>query len=57
MKTNLKALKVMQSKSKRKASVHNCKLADIRRRKFPDYNFSKLRIDDRNLIPSCPSIL
>ena len=57
MKTNLKALKVMQSKSKRKASVHNCKLADIRRRKFPDYNFSKLRIDDRNLIPSCPSTL
>jgi len=47
----------MSKRSKRKASVRNCKLADIRRKKFPDYNFSKLRIDDRNLIPSCPSIL
>lgn len=57
MKTNLKTPKIMKNKSKRKTSLHNRKLADIRRRKFPDYNFSKLRIDDRNLIPSCPSIL
>lgn len=53
MKSRRKAsLRNRKLADKRKVNVRNRKSANTRRREFPDYNFSKLRFDDRNLIPS-----